>query len=98
MQKLLYVVVIVAGISQVVTGLAIWKPIQFYFLLYPFFGGFHRVRELAHFSWDGGDCRIPGRSCGALTARAETLRAMVRAVPVEARDHAMGGQRHEIAL
>ena len=28
-QKLLYIVVILAGISQVVTGLAIWKPVQF---------------------------------------------------------------------
>ena len=28
-QKLLYIVVILAGISQVLTGLAIWKPIQF---------------------------------------------------------------------
>ena len=28
-QKLLYIVVILAGISQVITGLAIWKPIQF---------------------------------------------------------------------
>ena len=27
-QKLLYIVVILAGISQVVTGLAIWKPVQ----------------------------------------------------------------------
>ena len=28
-QKLLYIVVILAGISQVVTGIAIWKPVQF---------------------------------------------------------------------
>ncbi len=28
-QKLLYIVVILAGVSQVVTGLAIWKPVQF---------------------------------------------------------------------
>ncbi len=28
-QKLLYIIVILAGISQVVTGLAIWKPVQF---------------------------------------------------------------------
>jgi thiosulfate reductase cytochrome b subunit len=46
-QKLLYVVVIVAGISQVVTGLAIWKPIQFYFLV-DLFGGFQGAR-LVHF-------------------------------------------------
>ena len=28
-QKLLYIIVILAGIAQVVTGLAIWKPVQF---------------------------------------------------------------------
>ena len=28
-QKLLYIIVIIAGISQVVTGLVIWKPVQF---------------------------------------------------------------------
>ena len=46
-QKLLYVVVILAGISQVATGLAIWKPIQFYFLV-DLFGGFQGAR-LVHF-------------------------------------------------
>jgi thiosulfate reductase cytochrome b subunit len=46
-QKLLYVVVIVAGVSQVVTGLAIWKPVQFYFLV-DLFGGFQGAR-LVHF-------------------------------------------------
>ena len=28
-QKLLYIIVILAGISQVITGIAIWKPVQF---------------------------------------------------------------------
>ena len=28
-QKLLYIVVILAGVAQVITGLAIWKPVQF---------------------------------------------------------------------
>jgi len=46
-QKLLYIVVIIAGISQIVTGLAIWKPVQFYFLVSPF-GGFQGAR-LVHF-------------------------------------------------
>ncbi len=46
-QKLLYVVVIVAGISQVLTGLAIWKPIQLWFLV-DLFGGFQGAR-LLHF-------------------------------------------------
>jgi thiosulfate reductase cytochrome b subunit len=46
-QKLLYVIVIIAGISQVVTGLAIWKPIQFSGLV-SLFGGFQGAR-LVHF-------------------------------------------------
>ena len=46
-QKLLYVVVILAGISQVATGLAIWKPIQFSVLV-SLFGGFQGAR-LIHF-------------------------------------------------
>ena len=46
-QKLLYVVVIAAGISQVVTGIAIWKPVQFGWLV-PLFGGFQGAR-LVHF-------------------------------------------------
>lgn len=46
-QKLLYVVVILAGISQVVTGLAIWKPVQFSWL-YTVLGDFQTAR-LIHF-------------------------------------------------
>jgi thiosulfate reductase cytochrome b subunit len=46
-QKILYLVVILAGISQVVTGLAIWKPIQLSWLL-ALFGGFQGAR-LIHF-------------------------------------------------
>ena len=46
-QKALYIVVIVAGISQVVTGLAIWKPVQFSGLV-SLFGGFQGAR-LVHF-------------------------------------------------
>ncbi len=46
-QKVLYIVVILAGISQVVTGLAIWKPIQFSGLI-SFLGGFQNAR-LIHF-------------------------------------------------
>jgi thiosulfate reductase cytochrome b subunit len=47
-QKLLYIVVIFAGISQVVTGLAIWKPIQFSDLV-SLLGGFQTARVL-HFA------------------------------------------------
>jgi thiosulfate reductase cytochrome b subunit len=46
-QKLLYIIVILAGIIQVVTGIAIWKPIQFSGLV-SLFGGFQGAR-LMHF-------------------------------------------------
>jgi thiosulfate reductase cytochrome b subunit len=46
-QKLLYIIVILAGIAQVVTGLAIWKPIQFSGLL-SLIGGFQTAR-IIHF-------------------------------------------------
>lgn len=46
-QKALYIVVILAGIVQVVTGLAVWKPIQFSGLT-ALFGGFQGAR-IAHF-------------------------------------------------
>ena len=47
-QKLLYIVVILAGVSQVVTGLAIWKPVQFSGLT-GLLGGFQSAR-LIHFA------------------------------------------------
>jgi thiosulfate reductase cytochrome b subunit len=47
-QKLLYIVVILAGVSQVVTGLAIWTPIQFSGLV-SLLGGFQTARVL-HFA------------------------------------------------
>ena len=46
-QKLLYIVVILAAVSQVVTGLAIWKPIQFSGLV-SMLGGFQGARVI-HF-------------------------------------------------
>ncbi len=46
-QKLLYIVVILAGVSQVVSGLAIWKPVQFSGLT-ALLGGFQSAR-LIHF-------------------------------------------------
>ena len=46
-QKLLYIIVILAGISQVVTGFAVWKPMQFSGLV-SLLGGFQSVR-LIHF-------------------------------------------------
>jgi len=47
-QKLLYIIVILAGISQVVTGVAIWKPVQFSGLV-SLLGGFETARVL-HFA------------------------------------------------
>jgi thiosulfate reductase cytochrome b subunit len=46
-QKLLYIVVIVAGIAQVITGLLIWKPVQFSSAV-ALLGGFQAVR-IEHF-------------------------------------------------
>ena len=47
-QKLLYIVVILAGIAQVITGLAIWKPVQFSGPV-SLLGGFQTARVL-HFA------------------------------------------------
>ncbi len=47
-QKVLYIVAILAGISQVVTGLAIWKPVQFS-QLDDLLGGFEQARVI-HFA------------------------------------------------
>ena len=46
-QKLLYLVVILAGISQIITGVFIWKPIQFSGAV-ALLGGFQAVR-VEHF-------------------------------------------------
>jgi len=47
-QKLLYIVVILAALSQVVTGLAIWKPVQFGWMI-DLLGSFQNAR-IAHFA------------------------------------------------
>ena len=47
-QKLLYIVVLLAGVSQVITGLAIWKPVQFSGLV-SLLGGFQAARVM-HFA------------------------------------------------
>ena len=47
-QKLLYIVAILAGVSQVVTGLAIWKPVQLSGLV-TLLGGFQDARVI-HFA------------------------------------------------
>jgi thiosulfate reductase cytochrome b subunit len=46
-QKVLYIIVILTGVSQVVTGLAIWKPVQFSGLT-GLLGGFQAARVI-HF-------------------------------------------------
>ena len=46
-QKILYIVAILAGVSQVVSGLAIWKPVQFSGLV-SLFGDFQGAR-IVHF-------------------------------------------------
>ena len=47
-QKVLYIVVIFACISQALTGVAIWKPVQFSGLV-TLFGGFQSARVI-HFA------------------------------------------------
>ena len=47
-QKLLYIIVILAGVAQVITGLAIWKPVQFSGLV-SLLGGFQTARVI-HFA------------------------------------------------
>ncbi len=47
-QKVLYIIVILAGISQVATGLAIWKPVQLSWLVV-LLGGFQAARVI-HFA------------------------------------------------
>ena len=46
-QKVLYIIVIFAGVMQVATGLAMWKPVQFSVLV-ALLGGFQSARVL-HF-------------------------------------------------
>ena len=47
-QKLLYIIVILAAVSQVATGAAIWKPVQFSWLV-ALMGGFQAAR-VYHFA------------------------------------------------
>ena len=59
-QKLLYIFAILAGVSQVVTGLAIWKPVQFSGLV-SLLGGFQTARVI-HFARHGGPGGLPARA------------------------------------
>jgi thiosulfate reductase cytochrome b subunit len=47
-QKLLYVGVLLAGFVIVLSGLSIWKPVQFWWLT-AFFGGYNTARYV-HFA------------------------------------------------
>jgi thiosulfate reductase cytochrome b subunit len=47
-QKLLYVGIIVAGVTIVLSGLSIWKPVQLQWLT-SFFGGYNTARYV-HFA------------------------------------------------
>jgi thiosulfate reductase cytochrome b subunit len=57
-QKLLYLGIIVAGITIVLSGLSIWKPVQFHPLT-------------SFFGCHDGDCRLPGRACESCGPRAQ---------------------------
>ena len=68
-QRLLYLGVILAGVVIVLSGLAIWKPVQLQELT-ALFGGYDAARYV-HFFCDGGDRRLSRRACAAGAAGAE---------------------------
>ena len=69
-QKLLYTGVILAGVVIVLSGLSIWKPVQFQELT-ALFGGYDTARCV--FPGDGGDRRFPRCARGVGAGRAEEL-------------------------
>ena len=68
-QKVLYAGVILCGMLIVLSGLSIWKPVQFQELT-ALFGGYDFARYV-HFCRHGGDRRISLRACAAGAAGAE---------------------------
>ena len=68
-QKLLYAGVIVVGILIVLSGLAIWKPVQLQYLT-ALFGGYEAARYV-HFFCMAGYRRLHGGSCRARPSGAE---------------------------
>ena len=68
-QKVLYAGVILCGVIIVLSGLAIWKPVQFQELT-TLFGGYDFARYV-HFYRHGGDRRLSCRARGAGAAGAE---------------------------
>lgn len=85
-QKLLYILVITAGVVQVVTGLAIWKPVQFSGLL-GLLGGFQSARVL-HFLGMAGIVGFVVVHVSLALLVPSTLRAMVTGGPVVPRRRA----------
>jgi thiosulfate reductase cytochrome b subunit len=84
-QKLLYVGVIVIIILQVVTGLAIWKPIQFSGLV-ALFGGFQGTR-LVHFLGMAAICLFFLVHVSLALLVPKTILAMLTGGPRVAADH-----------
>jgi hypothetical protein len=66
---LLYIIVIFAGVAQVVTGLAIWKPVQFSGFV-SLLGGLQSARVL-HFRGNGYNRRLSDRPRGSRPAGAK---------------------------
>ena len=62
LQKQAYTTVIGLGVLSVLTGLAVWKPVQFSWLAW-LMGGFHLGAALA-FSGDVGDFGVCVRASG----------------------------------
>ena len=63
MQKLLYLGILVTGVVIVLSGLSIWKPVQFH-CSPRFFGGYDTARYV-HFCRDDRDRGVPRRACAA---------------------------------
>lgn len=90
-QKCLYIGVILAGILQVVSGLAIWKPVQFSWLT-ALFGDFQTAR-IAHFAGMAGIVGFLVVHVALALLVPRTLLAMVTggpALPEPASTHATG--------
>ena len=68
-QKLLYAGIIVVGILIVLSGLAIWKPVQLQYLT-ALFGGYD-VARYVHFFCMAAIVALPDRACRAGAAGAE---------------------------
>jgi thiosulfate reductase cytochrome b subunit len=83
-QKVLYIVAIVAGIAQVVTGFAIWKPIQLSWLV-TLIGGFQNAR-IIHFAGMAILVGFLGVHVALSLLVPSTLRAMLTGGPTLPRD------------